>query len=149
MKSQPKILFICQHNSGRSQIVEAYLKKLAGDLLIVESAGMRPADRVNPLVAEVMAEEGIDLSNKKLQSVFELFKQGKLYDHVITVCQDSESKCPIFPGITKRWHFAFPDPAAVEGTHKERLAQVRTILDQIKEWLQNPRENTFNYKDHI
>ena len=109
-------MFICQHNSGRSQIAEAYLKKLYGDHFEIESAGLEPAEGVNPLVIRVMAEVGFDLSEKKPQNVFELFKQGKLYDHVITVCHDSESKCPIFPGITVRWHWPFPDPAVVEGT---------------------------------
>jgi protein-tyrosine-phosphatase len=67
-------------------------------------------------VFEVMNEDGIDLSGKQPQSVFDLFKTGKTYDHVITVCHDSESRCPIFPGITKRWHLPFPDPAKVGGT---------------------------------
>jgi hypothetical protein len=82
METKSKILFICQHNSGRSQIAEAYLKKYVGDQFQIESAGMEPAERVNPLVVEVMKEEGFDLSDKKPQSVFELFKEGRLYDHV-------------------------------------------------------------------
>lgn len=82
----------------------------------VDSAGYNPAERVNPMVIEVMKEEGIDISGKVPQSVFELYKAGKLYDHVITVCHDSESQCPIFPGLTKRWHWPFPDPGRVEGS---------------------------------
>jgi arsenate reductase len=146
MSAQHKILFICQHNSGRSQIAEAYLKKFAGEGLVVESAGLVPAERINPLVVEVMKEDGIDLSGKQPQSVFELFKAGNLYDHVITVCHDSESQCPIFPGITKRWHLPFPDPAKVEGTREEKLAKVREIRDAIKKWLSDPQEGTFSYK---
>ena len=146
MANRIKVLFICQHNSGRSQIAEAYLKKLYGDHFEIESAGLEPAEGVNPLVIRVMAEVGFDLSQKKPQNVFELFKQGKLYDHVITVCHDSESKCPIFPGITQRWHWPFPDPAAVEGEENEKLVEVRKIRDMIKEWLFDPPENSINFK---
>ena len=146
MEKKHNILFICQHNSGRSQIAEAYLKKFAGDHFQIESAGLEPAEKVNPLVVEVMKEEGFDLSDKKPQSVFEFFKAGKLYDHAITVCHDSESRCPVFPGITKRWHWPFPDPAKVEGSHAEKLTKVREIRDAIKDWLLNPGDGTFSYK---
>ena len=142
-------LFICQHNSGRSQIAEAYLKRFAGDRFEIESAGLQPAENVNPLVVEVMKEEGFDLSKKKPQSVFELFKSGGIYSHVITVCHDSEKQCPIFPGITRRWHWPFPDPAKVEGPREEKLAEVRKIRDQIKEWLLNPGEGTFPFQTLI
>jgi arsenate reductase len=115
---KPRVLFVCVHNSGRSQIAESYLKKFAGDKYEVESAGLEPANKINSLVVEAMQEEGIDISANRIQSVFELFKNGKLYDHVITVCDNaSEAKCPVFAGITKRWGWPFPDPAAVEGVH--------------------------------
>ncbi len=146
MNEKIKILIICQHNSGRSQMAEAYLKKFTGDAFFVESAGLEAAETINPLVVEVMKEEGIDLSGKRPQSVFDLFKTGKLYDHVITVCDDSESRCPIFPGITSRWHQPFPDPARVEGSHEEKLDMVRKIRDAIKDWLLNPDEGAFSYK---
>ena len=146
MGTEMKILFVCQHNSGRSQIAEAYLKKYAGDQFHIESAGMEPAEAVNPLVVEVMQEEGLDLTHQKPQSVFDLFKEGRLFDHVITVCHDSENQCPVFPGITKRWHWPFPDPAKAEGTHAEKLAQVREIRDMVKDWLQNPEEGSFSFK---
>jgi arsenate reductase len=140
-----KVLFICVHNSGRSQMAEAYLKKIAGDHYNVESAGLEPANEINPLVVEVMKEEGIDISKNKIQSVFELFKTGKLYDHVITVCDGaSEDKCPVFAGITKRWNWPFPDPAAVIGTDGEKMQKVREIRDMIKEKLINSMEAGFN-----
>jgi arsenate reductase len=75
-----------------------------------------------------------------------LFKEGRLYDHVITVCHDSENQCPLFPGITKRWHWPFPDPAKVQGSYEEKIAKVCEIRDQIKDWLQNPVEGTFSFK---
>ncbi len=143
MTDKQTVLFICQHNSGRSQIAEAYLRKIAGDTVEVESAGLEPAEAVNPLVVAVMLEEGIDLSQKTPQSVFKLFKAGKLYDHVITVCHDSEDRCPIFPGITKRWHCPFPDPGLVDGDHETKLATVRDIRDAIKQWLLNRKEGDF------
>ncbi|MDR3555115.1 MAG: arsenate reductase ArsC [Syntrophobacteraceae bacterium] len=142
-----KILIICQHNSGRSQIAEAYLRHFAGGRLEIDSAGLEPAPAINPLVVEVMKEEGIDISQKKPQSVFELYRRGNLYGHVITVCFDAESKCPVFPGVTKRWHHPFPDPASVEGTEQEKLEKVRQIRDMIKEKLLNPSEGEFSFKD--
>jgi arsenate reductase (thioredoxin) len=144
-----KVLIICRHNSGRSQIAAAYLEKLAGDRAVVESAGLEPAAAVNPLVIEVMKEEGFDLSRKKPQSVFELFKQGRLFDHVITVCGETEQQCPLFPGITQRWHVPFPDPSQVTGTHIERLAQVRAIRDRIKAWLMSPGPDDFVRKSGL
>jgi len=141
MKKKIKVLFICQHNSGRSQIAEAYLRKFHGDLFDIESAGLEPAEAVNPLVVEVMKEAGIDLSGKKPQSVFDLFKRGKLYEHVISVCHESEPKCPVFPGITKRWRRPFHDPAVVEGTETEKLETVRNIRDSIRDWMRNFPEN--------
>ena len=149
MNKKLRILFICQHNSGRSQIAAGYLNKFGGEHLDIESAGLEPADGVNPLVLEVMQEEGFDLARSKPQSVFNLFKQGKLYDHVITVCADTETKCPLFPGITKRWHWPFPDPAAVEGTHAEKNDQVRKIRDMIKDNLLNPPEGAFSFRSLI
>ena len=107
---------------------------------------MEPAEALNPLVVKVMDEVGIDLSKKKPQSVFDLFKQGRVYAHVITVCHDSETKCPLFPGITKRWHWPFDDPAAVEGNEAEKLNAVRKIRNSINAWLLNPPEDTIDFK---
>jgi arsenate reductase len=127
------------HNSARSQIAETYLKDFAGDRFDVESAGFEPGV-INPLVVEVMKENGYDLSNNTTQSVFDLFKQGKLYDHVITVCDESSGQqCPVFPGITSRLHWPFADPSAFEGEWDEKLAQTREVRDTIKakiqEWI--------------
>lgn len=127
-----KVLFVCIHNSARSQMAEAYLNKLGGPDFKVESGGFEPTT-INPLVVKVMQEEGIDLSAKGTQSVFDLFKQGRVYTHVITVCDNSqESKCPIYPGMTHRLHLPFPDPAQLTGSHQEQLEQARNIRDSVK-----------------
>jgi arsenate reductase (thioredoxin) len=128
-----RVLFVCTHNSARSQIAEAYLKRMGGDRFQVESAGFEPGP-LNPLAVEVLKEEGIDISGQKARSVFELFKSGRIYQYVITVCESSrESQCPLFPGITKRLHMPFADPSALTGSHQEKLAAARQIRDQIKQ----------------
>lgn len=146
MSDPLNVLIICRHNRGRSQIAEAYLKKRTGGRVQVDSAGLEPAAAVHPLVVEVMKEDGFDLSRKKPQSVFELFKQGRLFDHVVTVCSDTELQCPIYPGITQRWHMPFPDPSQATGNREEQLAQVRAIRDMIKTWLLSPGPDDFVFK---
>ena len=128
MSIKQKVLIICTHNSGRSQIAEAYLSMIGGERIHVESAGLEPAETVNPLVVEVMKEEGFDLSNKKTQSVFELFKKGSIFNHVITVCGDTELQCPIFPGISQRWHMPFPDPSTVTGSRELLRRAIENIV---------------------
>lgn len=140
-----RVLFICVHNSGRSQIAEAFLKAMAGDRFEVVSAGLDPT-QIQPLVVEAMRESGMDLSKNRTQSVFNLYKQGKLFDYVITVCDAStEKQCPLFPGVTQRLNWPFENPEAFEGTHDERLAQVRRLRDEIKakieEWIGTLRLN--------
>jgi len=134
-----KVLFICGHNSGRSQMAEAFLNDFANGKLHVESAGLEPKP-VNSLVVEVMHEIGYDLSKARSDSVFEFFKEGRLYDYVITVCDETAAgQCPVFPGITQRFHWPFQDPEQLTGTRDEKLKALRTIRDQIKatvsEWV--------------
>jgi arsenate reductase len=127
-----KVLFICVHNSARSQMAEAYLKQLGGDEFQVESAGFEPTE-INPMVVKVMLEEGMDLSTNTTQSAFDLFKKGRMFTYVITVCDESvDGQCPIFPGMTHRLHLPFTDPAKAVGTEEEKLTKVRIIRDQIK-----------------
>jgi arsenate reductase len=134
--SKKRVLFICVHNSARSQMAEAFLNMLGKDDFQAESAGLRPTT-VNPLVIEVMREHGVDLSDKETRNVFDLYRQGRLYDHVITVCEETvEAQCPIFPGVAIREKWPFPDPAAVEGTPAERLEEVRAIGSMIKDRVQ-------------
>ncbi|MFH1914834.1 MAG: arsenate reductase ArsC [Pseudomonadota bacterium] len=127
-----KVLFICVHNSARSQMAEAYLNMFGQGEFQAESAGFEPTS-INPLVVEVMKEEGMDLSGKETQSAFDLFRQGRMYAHVITVCSDGdEAQCPIYPGLVNRIHIPFADPAKMQGTNDEKLAQIREIRDEIK-----------------
>ncbi|MEZ7195771.1 arsenate reductase ArsC [Pseudodesulfovibrio karagichevae] len=127
-----KVLFICVHNSARSQMAEAYLNAFGGGEFVAESAGFEPTE-INPLVVEAMKEEGIDLSGHRTQSAFDLYKEGRMFSYVVTVCEESvEKQCPVYPGMTHRLHLPFPDPAEVQGTHEEKLAQVRVIRDRIK-----------------
>ncbi len=127
------VLFICVHNAARSQMAAAFLKRMGGEAFAVESAGLSPTS-VNPLVVEAMAEKGIDLSGATTQSAFDLFRQGRLFEYVITVCDESsEKQCPVFPGVVHREHWPFEDPAALEGAHAHRLAGVRLIRDRIEE----------------
>jgi arsenate reductase len=130
-----KVLFICVHNSARSQIAEEYLRKFAADRFEVESAGLEPGV-INPLVIEVLKEEEIDITGKKTNSVFEFYQEGRRYHYVITVCsKEASERCPVFPGVgpIKRLHWPFDDPSKVTGTHEEKLKTIRAIRDQIKQ----------------
>ena len=134
-----KVLFICVHNSARSQMAEAFLKQMAGDKFEAESAGLEPG-KLNPLAIAVMKEAGIDISQNKTKRTFDFYKQGKQYDYAVTVCDESQSgKCPVFPGGGQKLHWGFDDPSRFEGTHEEKLQQTRAVRDAIKhkieEWL--------------
>lgn len=137
MFHRPKTLFICVHNSGRSQMSEAFLKHYAGDRFDAQSAGLEPGN-LNPLVVEAMAEIGIDISQNKTKSVFDVWRSGELFQYVVAVCDAaSAEKCPIFPGPTTRLHWSFPDPSKVPGTYEQKLQKVRQIRDQIASRIQD------------
>ena len=127
-----KVLFVCVHNSARSQMAEAFLNKLAGDRFYAESAGLEPG-KLNPIVVEAMKELNIDISKNDTKSVFDFFKEGRLYHFVIAVCDGaSAERCPIFPGLTKRLGWSFEDPSSFTGTHEEKLARTRLVRDKIQ-----------------
>jgi len=127
-----RVLFICVHNSARSQMAEAWLNHTCGEFFEAQSAGLEPGT-LNPLAVQVMAETGIDISNKKTQAVFDVFKSGQLFAYVVTVCDEtSAEKCPIFPGPATRLHWTFPDPSQVQGSEGEKLEQVRVMRDEIR-----------------
>ncbi|MDY0321359.1 MAG: arsenate reductase ArsC [Arcobacteraceae bacterium] len=127
-----KVLFVCIHNSARSQMAEELLRKYGGDEFEVQSAGFEPSE-LNPLVIEVLKEEGIDISGKGTNSVFNLFKAGKTFNYVITVCDEGNAqKCPVFPGLSYRIHWSFEDPRSFSGSHEEKLAKTKIVKEQIK-----------------
>jgi arsenate reductase len=127
-----KVLFVCVHNSARSQMAEAFLNQIADDRFEASSAGLEPGV-LNPLAVEVMQEMGIDISGNQTKDVFDLFKKGELYSFVITVCDGANAeRCPVFPGIVSRLHWSFDDPAALQGSDEERLEAAREIRDQIR-----------------
>jgi arsenate reductase len=126
-----KVLFICVHNSARSQMAAALLNQNCREFFEAESAGLEPGD-LNPLAVEVLQEIGIDISNNETRAVFDVFKSGQLFACVITVCDESEAAgCPIFPGVTERLHWSFPDPSKLTGSYEERLEGTRRIRDEI------------------
>ena len=126
------VLFICVHNSARSQMAEAFLNEICPDEFCAESAGLEPGT-LNPLAVTAMREIDIDISSKETKGVFDLFKAGRLFSYVITVCDEtSAERCPIFPGQTRRLHWSFPDPADLHGSWEQRLAQTRIIRDEIR-----------------
>lgn len=131
-----RVLILCTGNSARSQMAEGWLHHLAGDRFEVASAGTHPSS-VNPLAIEAMRERGVDISAHRSKSVQEFVSQP--FDYVITVCDDAAEACPVFPGPAQRIHWSFPDPAAVQGSHDERLAafqQVRDALEtHLRDWL--------------
>ena len=129
-----RVLFVCVHNSARSQIAEAFLNTLAGDRFQAESAGMERGV-LNPLAVEVMKEVGIDISQNKTKSVFEKYKKGELFSYVVTVCDEASAEmCPLFPGLrTHTLHWSFEDPSAFAGSPQEKLEKGRRLRDAIKE----------------
>lgn len=131
-----KVLFVCVHNSARSQMAEALLNQMCGDEFEAQSAGLSPG-KLNPLAVEVMQEMGIDISKKETRSVFDVWKSGQMFAYVITVCDEtSAEQCPIFPGVTTMLHWSFPDPSTFEGTWEERLERTRRVRDMIKIMIQ-------------
>ena len=126
-----KVLFICVHNSARSQMAAALLNKRCGKFFEAQSAGLEPGN-LNPLAVEVLREMDIDISKNKTQAVFEAFKSGELFAYVITVCDESEAQgCPIFPGVTTRLHWSFPDPSKFTGSTEEKMQETRRVRDRI------------------
>jgi len=126
-----RVLFVCTHNSARSQLAEEYLRKIGGERFQVESAGLEPGT-LNPYVVTLLAEDGIEISAKKTNDVFDFFKQGRQYDYVITVCgKDTDARCPIFPGKVVRRNWPFDDPSTFTGTPEQIMGRVREVRDQV------------------
>jgi len=126
---KPKVLFLCTHNSARSQMAEAFLRKYAGDRFDVYSGGLEPGE-IHPYTRRVMEEIGFDLSGHYSKGIRQWL--GELhFGYLITVCSRAEAECPIFPGVGKRLHWAYDDPAAFDGSEDQKLAEFRRVRDAI------------------
>ena len=141
-----KALFVCIHNSARSQMAEAYCNHLSGGRVVAQSAGIEPG-KLNPLVVKVMAEVGVDISGNQTKSVEGFIRSGEKFDFIITVCDEtSAERCPVFAGSGQRLHFGFEDPSALSGSEQDKLKAIRLIRDQIKkkieEWLEKVSEES-------
>ena len=128
------MLFLCTHNSARSQMAEGFLRALAGDRFEVASAGTE-ARGVNPLAVRAMAETGVDISRQTSKTLDRFV--GEPWDHVITVCDSANETCPVFPAASTRVHWSFDDPSAAPGIEAERLAVFRRVRDEIKTTLES------------
>jgi len=127
------VLFICVHNSARSQMAEGLVNALYADRFEAVSGGTE-ATRVHPAAIKAMAEIGIDISGHYSKSI-DVF-EGRRFDHVVMVCDDKQADCPYFPGGKDYIHHAFDDPAVCQGTDEEALACFRRVRDEIKAWIE-------------
>ena len=133
MSQKTRVLAICIHNSARSQMTEEFIRQAAGDRLEVMSAGIEPGN-LNPVVVELLKEDGIDITGKETRSVYDLHASGQRFDYVIAVCdREAAERCPIFPAEQERLHWPFPDPSQAKGSMEEKLAYIRPIRDQIRD----------------
>jgi arsenate reductase len=133
MNQKYRVLFVCIHNSARSQMAEAFLRKYGGESFETESAGLEPG-KLNPNVVKVMQEVGIDLTGKPTQAVGDLYQAQKTYDAVITVCdKEAAERCPIFPGKVKRIAWSFKDPSSFKGSEEDVLQGTRLVRDEIEQ----------------
>lgn len=128
-----KVLFVCIHNSARSQMAEGFLNNLGEEWFFAESAGIE-AGTLNPLAVKAMQEAGVDISHHKTKEALDLYRNGRTYHYVVTVCDAKNSeRCPVFPGVTERISWLFDDPSSAVGTEEERLLLTRRIRDEIRE----------------
>jgi arsenate reductase (thioredoxin) len=130
VKGHPKVLFLCTHNSARSQIAEGLLRCLAGDRFEVHSAGTE-AMYVRSQAISSMAEVGVDISRQESKTLERYL--GETFEYVITVCDAANEACPVFPGAENRLHWSFEDPSQATGTEEERLEVFRAVRDEIRE----------------
>ena len=128
--TRPKVLILCTGNSCRSHMAEGMLRNAAGDLFDIHSAGSRPAGYVHPHAIRVMKEIGIDISSHTSKHMDDFLNRG--INTVITVCDDADRACPMYPGLVNRYHWGFEDPARSQGTEEEVLDAFRLVRDRIK-----------------
>jgi arsenate reductase len=125
-----RVLFLCTHNSARSQMAEGMLRALAGDRFEAHSAGTE-ATSIRPLAVRAMGEIGVDISGQESKTLDRYLHEP--FDYVITVCDDANEACPFFPGAQSRLHWSFDDPSKAEGKEEERLAVFRSVRDGIRQ----------------
>src|SRR5215204_2573973 len=130
MTEKTRVLFLCTHNSARSQMAEGLLRSLAGDRFEAYSAGTE-ATRVRSLAIRAMEEIGIDISGQESKTLDRYL--GKPFDYVVTVCDEANEACPVFPGAKRRLHWSFEDPSQATGDEEERLEVFRSVRDESKE----------------
>lgn len=128
-----RVLFVCSHNSARGQMAEAFFNHYAHENELAESAGVEPGT-LNSYVVRAMAEKGFDLSQNQTKCIFELYKEGHHFTHVVSVCDpEVAEQCPVFPGVMKNVHWNLKDPSAFVGSDEEIMQQVRHVRDAIEE----------------
>ena len=133
-----RVLFLCTHNSARSQMAEGLLRQLAGNRFEAHSAGTE-ATHVRPLAVRAMDEVGVDISGQESKTLERYLREP--FDYVITVCDDANEACPVFPGAKSRLHWSFEDPSRAEGSEEERLAVFRSVRDRIGERIERELVN--------
>ena len=129
-----RVLFLCTHNSARSQMAEGLLRTLAGDRFEAMSAGTE-ATHVRPLAIRAMRELGVDISGQESKTLDRYLREP--FDYVITVCDDANEACPFFPGAANRLHWSFEDPSRAKGSEEERLAVFRSVRDRIRQRIED------------
>ena len=133
VSERSRVLFLCTHNSARSQMAEGLLRHMAGDRFEAMSAGTE-ATHVRPLAVQAMEEIGMDISGQESKTLARYLQEP--FDYVITVCDDANEACPFFPGAGNRLHWSFEDPSRAEGSEEERLAVFRSVRDRIRDRVQ-------------
>jgi arsenate reductase (thioredoxin) len=129
-----RVLFLCTHNSARSQMAEGLLRALAGDRFEAMSAGTE-ATHVRPLAIRAMRELGVDISGQESKTLDRYLREP--FDYVITVCDDANEACPFFPGAANRLHWSFEDPSRAKGSEEERLAVFRSVRDGMRQRIED------------
>jgi len=132
-KKMLKVLFLCVHNSARSQMAEAFFNRYAKGGDVAKSAGIEPGT-LNPYVVKAMEQKGFDISRNATKGVFSLYKEGQMFSHIIAVCdEEAAQRCPIFPGASQRLLWSFPDPSTFTGSEEEIIKQVCLVRDSIEQ----------------
>jgi arsenate reductase (thioredoxin) len=142
--TKTRVLFLCTHNSARSQMAEGLLRHLSRNHFEAMSAGTE-ATHVRPLAIRAMDEVGVDISAQESETLGRYLREP--FDYVITVCDEANEACPFFPGASERLHWSFPDPSKAQGTEEERLEVFRRVRDDIEDRIRRELIGTDNEKE--